>query len=376
MMDTYFAPAERASDDDLQMNIEIVSQNPVVDGLLDVVGGLLAVLNEHRQILTINEALVNTLEIDNIDGILGLRPGEALNCIHANEMPGGCGTSRYCSSCGAAISIVTSLEQNAPVEQVCVMTVNKKDKQVDLCFSVRAYPIQFENHRLLLLFLLDVTKQQQWATLERVFFHDIKNILTGLLGNSSLLLPRTEGQAHTIAQSVYNLSLRLTQEVAIQQVLTQTDVNLYQTKLQELTVHDLFEELKQMFYNHSAAVDKSLMFSETSNDFSFKTDINLVMRVLGNMITNALEASESGDEVKVTFQLRGEGAIFQVWNRQFIPDNIACRIFQRNFTTRKQLGRGLGTYSMKLFGEDFLGGKVSFTSNEEAGTTFVFELPV
>ena len=33
-MDTYFAPAERASENELAAEIEIVSHNPVLDGLL------------------------------------------------------------------------------------------------------------------------------------------------------------------------------------------------------------------------------------------------------------------------------------------------------------------------------------------------------
>ncbi|MCG8333275.1 MAG: ATP-binding protein, partial [Proteobacteria bacterium] len=37
-------------------------------------------------------------------------------------------------------------------------------------------------------------------------------------------------------------------------------------------------------------------------------------------------------------------------------------------------GRGLGTYSMKLLGEEFLGGKVAFSSTEEKGTEFTITL--
>ncbi|MDR3555950.1 MAG: ATP-binding protein [Syntrophobacteraceae bacterium] len=39
-------------------------------------------------------------------------------------------------------------------------------------------------------------------------------------------------------------------------------------------------------------------------------------------------------------------------------------------------GRGLGAYSMKLFGEDILGGKVGFTSSEVDGTVFRFSLDI
>ena len=51
------------------------------------------------------------------------------------------------------------------------------------------------------------------------------------------------------------------------------------------------------------------------------------------------------------------------------------RIFQRNFSTKEQDGRGIGTFSMKLFGEKILGGQVSFTTSKTGGTTFKFAYP-
>jgi hypothetical protein len=47
---------------------------------------------------------------------------------------------------------------------------------------------------------------------------------------------------------------------------------------------------------------------------------------------------------------------------------------QRYFTTKKEQGRGLGTYGMKLIGERYLRGKVSFETSS-AGTVFTFSLP-
>ena len=52
------------------------------------------------------------------------------------------------------------------------------------------------------------------------------------------------------------------------------------------------------------------------------------------------------------------------------------QIFQRSFSTKGQPGRGIGTYSIKLFGETYLGGR-GFVSPAEApeGTTFSIVLP-
>ncbi|MFA7348153.1 MAG: ATP-binding protein, partial [Desulfurivibrionaceae bacterium] len=57
-----------------------------------------------------------------------------------------------------------------------------------------------------------------------------------------------------------------------------------------------------------------------------------------------------------------------------MPENVQLQIFQRSFST-KGTGRGLGTYSIKLLGERYLKGRVSFTSTPEKGTTFRFRCP-
>ncbi len=65
------------------------------------------------------------LGIDDLAKALGLRPGEALQCIHADDEPSGCGTTKFCSTCGAAIAIVSSLKHNKSVERICALSSNR-----------------------------------------------------------------------------------------------------------------------------------------------------------------------------------------------------------------------------------------------------------
>jgi len=131
-MDTYFPPPQRVSDEELAIEIDIVSKNPVMSGLLHSISGMLAVLDEHRQIVALNDSFLQMLNIDDPKEVLGLRHGEVLQCIHADKEPGGCGSTKSCSSCGAAIAIVSSLEHNKPVERFCALSANRGDIKVDL----------------------------------------------------------------------------------------------------------------------------------------------------------------------------------------------------------------------------------------------------
>ncbi len=98
-MDTYFAPAERADANELLAEIEIANRNPIMSGLLHSINGLLAILDEYRQIVATNDSFLKILNIDDPSESLGLRPGEVLQCIHADEKPSGCGTTKFCFSC-------------------------------------------------------------------------------------------------------------------------------------------------------------------------------------------------------------------------------------------------------------------------------------
>ena len=169
-METYFAPAERLTREMLQQDIDSAVANPVIDGLLNTVSGLVAVLNEHRQILAINDAFLSMLGIDNADSALGLRPGEAIGCIHHDANEGGCGTSSYCRTCGAAIAIVSCRAQDEAVERTCAIEVVSNGTRSDLFLRVRACPFTVQENRMILLFIQDITHRQQWEALGRVFF--------------------------------------------------------------------------------------------------------------------------------------------------------------------------------------------------------------
>ena len=94
-MKTNVAPAQRLDRRALDGDIRAVTVNPVIDSLLNTVSGLLAVLNEHRQILAINDIFLKMLNIDDANRALGRRPGKAIGCIHRDAAAGGCGTSVF-----------------------------------------------------------------------------------------------------------------------------------------------------------------------------------------------------------------------------------------------------------------------------------------
>lgn len=371
-VETHFASPEKSTPEELQADIELVVNNPVITGLLNTIGGLIAVLNEHRQVVTLNSEFLEMLGVKNLEEVLGMRPGEAIHCIHAHEQPGGCGTSRYCPTCGAAVAIVSCLDSETPVEKKCALTAYRGGKEVQIALLVRAIPVKMESRCFVLLFLQDITLQEQRAGLERAFFHDVNNMLSMLVQAGELLVDESPS---TLSNAIYDASIRLSREVAMQRCLFEEEGSSYQPVWRECDAGQILQELRVFFSSHKASKGKVLQFPATYQRIYIKTDGSSLFRVLLNMIVNALEATDDGGTVRVWVEDGQSGPVFCVWNDKAIPAEVALRIFQRNYSTKGQAGRGVGTYSMKLFGEKILGGEVTFTSSEEEGTVFRFAHP-
>ena len=111
-------------------------------------------------------------------------------------------------------------------------------------------------------------------------------------------------------------------------------------------------------------------------DITLWTDRTLLQRVLTNMLKNALEATPEGGQVRLWCEATENTCSLFVQNPGILDKDVALQVFLRSFSTKAEKGRGFGTYSMKLFGEGYLGGQVDFRSNPKEGTVFWIALPI
>ena len=374
-MDTYFAPAQRTERRQLKNQILDTSRSPVMNTLLETSEGILVVLNDDRQIVALNHAFLDNLGIRDAHQVLGLRLGESLSCVHAFSDPGGCGTTEHCVSCGAAIAMMSAIADDKEKEQVCALVSDKNGIISDICLQVKAKPIYVDDNRWILFFAHDVTQQQFWLNMDRVFFHDINNTLTALYGNAQLL--EMDHPGNNDVSAIRQTVERLVSEVEIQKDLSHHRDAAYKAVKTAVSLRRIREDLEAFISGHKASDGKTIISAWPEQDVVLETDPLLISRILGNMVINALEATKAGGSVRISAGLTPkQRAVFTVWNQAYIPAHIQKRIFQRYFSSKEDQGRGLGTYSMKLFGESYLKGKVTFTSTKEDGTLFVFNLPV
>lgn len=369
---TFFAEAGRLSHEDLAQQLRCTLEDPCVKVVLETVTGFLMIVNEQRQILAANKELVHALNREHPDGLVGIRPGEALNCVHFTEGPDGCGTSLHCRTCGAVLALLASRRTDTSVEDECRLSMYRDGQLQAMDLRVRATPLHIGNEHLTALVLHDISAKKRREALEETFFHDFLNIVGGIEGWSSLI-QKTDGVA--AAREIVELSGRLKEEILAQRTLLEAENGTLLSNSAECTATSILERLRLLFGHHPAARGRTLAVEPPTTETVFSADPSLLLRVLANMVKNAMEATAPGGQVRLWFEVRDSQPTFCVNNTGVIPENVRVRIFERSFSTKAQHGRGLGTYSMKLYGERYLGGTVAFTSDAQSGTTFWISLP-
>jgi K+-sensing histidine kinase KdpD len=373
--ETLFASAKRADSVELHRQIQSISNSRIVTCMLSAVRGLMAVLNENRQVLALNEGFCAALGLDDPAEALGLRPGEILKCVHSCDNRGGCGTGRFCATCGAVLAITAALALNTPIERKCIITVNSKGEETDLCFMAKASPMPLEDGCFVLLCVQDITEQERRAELERIFLHNIRNTIMGMHYTVDLL-SRVKGteRSQTIDR-LRRISDNLVREVSVQKQLVYDSTSDITGSISPVSIDEIMDDLRVTISGHSAMLGKSVKINCPEGRLVISTDQTLLKNILANMLVNACEATDVGGLVRFWVETDDSHVRFRVWNGVEISEHIAERIFQRFFSTKAEPGRGLGTYSMKLFGEKILGGKVSFSTSAEEGTVFTLSLP-
>jgi len=297
-----------------------------------------------------------------------------MHCIHSTEN-NGCGLSNSCRYCGIINSIRESQVQKKSVTRECRITTTRGGRLVSHDFQVNCTPLNLLGEQYTLMNLFDISSEKRNQMLENVFFHDILNRLGGLTGLVQIIkLENTQPELEEYIDVLDTIGELVVEDIQIQRFLKAAENANLIVNIREYSAFDIVDSVRKQIAFNPVLKNRKLVLCTNCPDFRFKTDAALLKRILLNMAKNAAEASPDKSQIKISCSTKPGKAIFSVNNIGTIPDDVRLQIFQRSFTT-KGSGRGLGTYSMKLFGENYLHGRVFFRSNEKQGTTFTIELP-
>lgn len=361
---------ERVGDEVLREQSRIFSENKILINLANSLSQMLVVLNPERQIVFANRLFLQFLRKKELDTVLGKRPGEATNCIYSDLVEGGCGHSEFCRTCGAVNSILESQVGKQSVKECNILS--KENEALDL--QITSTPYKYNGNGFTIFAINDISHEKRRQNLERLFFHDVLNSAGGISDLSKILQDvNSPEEMMEIAEIIKRAADSLIYEISSQRQILAAERGELKMTVSEIDTFSILSELKNTYERQEMAAKKMIQIDDSSENHIIKTDPALLRRVLGNMVKNALEASLPGAFITVSSKKKQKKIQFSIHNNVYIEPDIQLQIFKRSFST-KGTGRGLGTYSMKLLGEKFLGGKVRFTSTQESGTTFYFEI--
>jgi nitrogen fixation/metabolism regulation signal transduction histidine kinase len=375
-VDTLFAPAERSGSEENKRSFEALKALVPYDLVLDLMPNMAFILNARRQVIFANAAALSSLGLESED-VLGARPGEIMSCVHSREMPGGCGTSESCRVCGAVGAVLEAFEKDQKTARECRISAAKDAKAASLDLLVTASPISSPGGKYVLVTLADISDTKRRQALERIFFHDLMNSVTNL--QACVILIRKEfGSA--VGEHDYFGRLASTAKALIDEVCQQRDLMTMESgdleaDLAEIELSRFARELARGVEVADYAIGRRLVLEPAAGPTYVESDRALLGRVVVNMLKNAFEASAEGGEVVMETGESGGKAAVRVRNSAYIPREAQLQIFQRSFSTKGR-GRGLGTYSMKMLTEEYLGGEIGFVSDPAGGTVFTVTLPL
>lgn len=333
-----------------------------------------AIINKKREVVLSNYHLFDNTRLGGLVNITGKRPGDVFSCTHKVKS-GVCGISENCQFCGILKAISQSQLLNKKATNECRLSAFENNLMVSYDFRVTCSPVTLNGSIYTLLNLQDIGVEKRALALENVFFHDLMNRLSGMSGLIQAMktagsLEERDEYLHLL-ESVYEMVL---EEVQHQRQLKAAENNDLIVNYQLLSSLDIINSVCKQLSYHPVMENRILQKDPCCEDFRFETDGTLLKRILINMLKNAAEAVSEGETITICCRRKTDTVVFCVHNSGMIPHDLQLQLFQRSFST-KGPGRGLGNYSMKLLGENYLKGSVYFVSDKSNGTVFTIELP-
>ena len=354
-MPTLFAPAERLPAACLAALREQLVQLDHVKWL-ERLPLMIFLADSHRQIVYGNPPFVRAAKPSVQNALVGLRPGEALGCIFAQEMEAGCGCSAYCRHCGAVQAILKSLRGIEDCRECHILTKDALGLQA-IDVQILSRPFVHDDRIYSLNIAVDISHERRLAVLNRNFLHNMINAAGGMENMLSMLSDNEDDELNRHVPLLRQSALTMLQEVLYQYDVTAVENGKLAVQVAVHDVSRVVKRLVEQLREHPVSRGRKLLAD--GPEIRVATDAKLLRHVLSNLIVNALEASPSGSAVRVSWEVEPSGWRLAVDNTGSIASEVALQLFKRYVSTKGE-DRGLGLYMAKVFAENHLGGRLAY----------------
>ena len=219
-------------------------------------------------------------------------------------------------------------------------------------------------------------RESAWREMARQVAHEIKNPLTPMKLSIQHLEKSWNEGAPEWEQRLKRFSASLIEQIeSLSAIATEfSDFAKMPAPVNErLELNEVIQSAL-MLYKGISAVNFSVVTDGERR--MVYCDRKQLLRILNNLINNAVQAIGQNPEGQITITIAGSGKDHEIRvsdNGPGIPPEQKDRIFRPNFTT-KSGGTGLGLAIVREIITS-QGGSISFISQQGAGTTFIIILP-
>ena len=211
-------------------------------------------------------------------------------------------------------------------------------------------------------------RESAWKEMAKQVAHEIKNPLTPMRLTAQLLERASD------LEEVRELSAGMVEQIDGMTNIAEAFsrfAQMPQLNLERIEIGGLVERTTLLY------ADKGVSYDGFASDCFAMVDKDQFIRILHNLIKNALQAvpEERTPNITVVFETYDQMAVLKVAdNGMGIPIRSQDKVFEPNFTT-KSSGMGLGLAMVKNIITNFEG-VISFYTVQGKGTVFTVKIPL
>jgi signal transduction histidine kinase len=283
---------------------------------------------------------------------------------------------------GVMLSNSLSRPLNEISKKMELLDVNKKTEHIDynnkdeLGILVAAYNKMVDDLEESTRQLAQSEREQAWREMARQIAHEIKNPLTPMRLSIQHLVRLKKQNVPEWQTKFDEIAVSLIEQIDILSDAASEFSSFSRFYSEELTEVDICSLVKEQITLFNTRDNIDVILQSKAESIRVILRKGQIIRVLVNLISNAIQAVESLEtgKILVTVNEDGEYIVLTIEdNGSGVPEDLTGKLFKPNFTT-KSGGTGLGLYICRSIIEQSQG-KISYSRSESlGGACFTFAL--
>ena len=270
-------------------------------------------------------------------------------------------------------------------EKMLAMNISDKpehinyDKDDDLGSLVASYNKMADSLAEGTRQMAQAEREKAWSDMARRIAHEIKNPLTPMKLSIQRLIHLKARDAEGWQDKFDDISKSILEQIDILSDTASEFSSFAKFYVEDISVINLCDIIKEQQTLFDTNDNVRVLFAHSSEECYVNARKGQIIRVLVNLISNAIQALESSNSQSIGFvrvSLAQDGKFYVISvedNGNGVKEEDMPKLFTPNFTT-KSSGNGLGLAISKSIVEQS-GGEIWYSRSELGGADFSFTLP-